>query len=96
MHGGGGKLHRHHIGALMRVGGFRLRNNGLLRLGFRLRNNRLLRLGFRLRFGGPILGVHVTALESIGPHSMANLIEAHIFNKKRNNSPLPLFPMLHM
>ena len=66
----------------MRVGGFRLRNNGLLRLGFRLR--------------GPDLGVHVTTLESIGPHSMANLIEAHIFNKKRNNSPLPLFPMLHM
>ena len=95
MHGGGGKLHRHHIGALMRVGGFRLRNNGLLRLGFRLRNNRLLRLGFRLRFGGPILGVHVTALESIGPHSMANLIGAHIFNKRRNHSPLSLFPTLY-
>ena len=48
MHGGGGELHRHHIGALMRVGGFRLGNNGVLRLGFRLRNNGLLRLGFRL------------------------------------------------
>ena len=65
MHGGGGELHQHHIGALMRVGGFRLRNNGLLRLGF------------RLRFRGLVLGVHVAALESIGPYSMANLIGAH-------------------
>ena len=96
MHGGGGELHQHHIGALMRVGGFRLRNNGLLRLGFRLRNNGLLRLGFRLRFRGLVLGVHVAALESIGPYSMANLIGAHIFNKRRNYSPLPRFPTLHM
>ena len=84
MHGGGGELHQHHIGALMRVGGFRLRNNGLLRLGF------------RLRFRGLVLGVHVAALESIGPYSMANLIGAHIFNKRRNYSPLPRFPTLHM
>ena len=79
---------------LLRLG-FRLRNDGLLRLGFRLRKNRLQRMGFRIRFGGPVLGVHVTALESIGPHSMANLIGAHIFNKRRNNSPLPLFPTFH-
>ena len=107
MHGGGDELHRHLICTLLREGVFRLGNNGLprlgfrliniglLRLGFRLRNNRLLRLGFGLRFGGPVLGVHVMALESVGPHSMANLIGAHIFNKRRKYNPLPLFPTLH-
>ena len=85
MHGGGDELHRHRISDLMRVGDFWLRSNGLLRDG----------LGFRLRFGGLVLVIHVMALESVGPHSMANLIGAHIFNKRRNYSPLPLFSTLH-
>lgn len=79
MYGGGDELHRHCIADLMRVGDFRLRTNGLLRD----------KLGFRLRFGGPILVIHVTALKGVGPHSMANLIRSHIFNKRRNYNPLP-------
>ena len=73
MHGGGDELHQHHVNGLMRVGGFWIRTNKLLRD----------RLGFRLRFGSPVLGVHIMALESVGPNSMANLIGAHIFNKKK-------------
>ena len=70
---GGDELHQHHVSSLMRVGGFWIKTNELLRD----------RLGFRLRFGSPVFGVHIMALESVGPHSMANLIGAHIFNKKK-------------
>ena len=83
MHGGGDELHRHRVSGLMRVGGFWIRTNELLRDG----------LGFRLRFGSPILGVHVTTLESVGPHYMANLIGAHIFNKKKKLQPIA--PLSH-
>ena len=88
MHGGGDELHRHLVSGLKRVGGFWIGTNELLRDG----------LSFRLRFGfgSLVLGVLVTALESVGPHSKAIMIGAHIFNKRRNYSPLPLFPTLHM
>ena len=31
----------------------------------------------------------------VGPHPIVILIGAHIFNIRRNNSPLPLISMLH-